>query len=115
MTLSAIEYLYRPMYRPAHNSAFPPDVTWDYVEAPATDPIIAVRRGLPLSRQPFGVIADESRIDEKLRQLIAAADAEADRNDGREPGDTRDEESLEDHNIQGLGAYRDVFDAGGEQ
>ena len=39
----------------------------------------------------------------------------ADRNDGREPGDTRDEESLEDHNIQGLGAYRDVFDADGEQ
>ena len=58
---------------------------------------------------------DESRTDEKLRQLIAAADAEADRNDGREPGDTRDEESLEDHNIQGLGAYRDVFDADGEQ
>ena len=26
-----------------------------------------------------------------------------------------DEESLEDHNIQGLGAYRDVFDADGEQ
>jgi hypothetical protein len=22
---------------------------------------------------------------------------------------------LEDHNIQGLGAFRDVFDAGGEQ
>lgn len=55
---------------------------------------------------------DESRTDEKLRQMIAAADAEADGNDGREPGDTRDEESLEDHNIQGLGAYRDVFDAG---
>jgi hypothetical protein len=58
---------------------------------------------------------DESRTDEKLRQMIAATDAEADRNDGREPGDTRDEESLEDHNIQGLGAYRDVFDADGEQ
>jgi len=58
---------------------------------------------------------DESRTDEKLRQMIATADAEADRDDGREPGDTRDEESLEDHNIQGLGAYRDVFDAGGEQ
>jgi hypothetical protein len=58
---------------------------------------------------------DESRTDEKLRQVIAAADAEADRDDGREPGDSRDEESLEDHNIQGLGAYRDVFDAGGEQ
>jgi hypothetical protein len=40
---------------------------------------------------------------------------EAHGDDGREPGDTRDEESLEDHNIQGLGAYRDVFDADGEQ
>jgi hypothetical protein len=58
---------------------------------------------------------DESRTDEKLRQMIAAADAEADRDDGREPGDTRDEESLEDHQIQGLGAFRDVFDADGEQ
>jgi hypothetical protein len=58
---------------------------------------------------------DESRTDEKLRQMIAATDAEADRDDGREPGDTRDEESLEDHQIQGLGAFRDVFDAGSEQ
>ena len=40
------------------------------------------------------------------------ADADA---DARDEGDTRDEESLEDHNIQGLGAYRDVFDADGEQ
>jgi hypothetical protein len=55
---------------------------------------------------------DESRTDEKLLQAIAAADAEA---DARDDGDTRDEESLEDHNIQGLGAYRDVFDADGEQ
>ena len=55
---------------------------------------------------------DESRTDEKLLQAIAAADAEA---DARDEGDTRDEESLEDHNIQGLGAYRDVFDADGEQ
>jgi hypothetical protein len=61
------------------------------------------------------ILHDESRTDEKLRLMIAEAEAEADRNDGREPGDTRDEESLEDHNIQGLGAYRDVFDAGGEQ
>ncbi len=67
MTLSAIEYLYRPMYRPAHNSAFPPDVTWDYVEAPATDPMIAVRRGLPLSRQPFGVIALNRRLTAQER------------------------------------------------
>jgi hypothetical protein len=55
---------------------------------------------------------DESRTDEKLLQAIAAADADA---DARDEGDTRDEESLEDHNIQGLGAYRDVFDADGEQ
>ena len=39
-------------------------------------------------------------------------DAAADEADA---GDTRDEESLEDHQIQGLGAFRDVFDAGGEQ
>ena len=55
---------------------------------------------------------DESRTDDKLRQAIAAADADA---DARDEGDTRDEESLEDHNIQGLGAFRDVFDADGEQ
>jgi len=55
---------------------------------------------------------DESRTDEKLLQAIAAADSDA---DARDEGDTRDEESLEDHNIQGLGAFRDVFDAGGEQ
>jgi hypothetical protein len=83
------------------------------------------RRQFPLNaaNKPDGMASevgelirhDESRTDEKLRQMIAEADAEADRNDGREPGDTRDEESLEDHNIQGLGAFRDVFDAGGEQ
>jgi hypothetical protein len=83
------------------------------------------RRQFPLNaaNKPDGMASevgelirhDESRTDEKLRQMIAEADAEADRNDGREPGDTRGEESLEDHNIQGLGAYRDVFDAGGEQ
>ena len=67
MTLSAIEYLYRPMYRPAHNSSFPADVTWDYVEAPANDPMIAVRRGLPLSRQPFGVIALNRRLTSQER------------------------------------------------
>jgi hypothetical protein len=55
---------------------------------------------------------DESRTDEKLLQAIAAADADA---DARDEGDTRDENSLEDHNIQGIGAYRDVFDADGEQ
>ena len=43
---------------------------------------------------------DESRTDEKLLKAIAAADAEADRLEGRTPK---------------LGAYRNVFDAGGNQ
>ena len=40
---------------------------WDYVEAPASDPMIAVRRGLPLSRQPFGVIALNRRLTSQER------------------------------------------------
>jgi hypothetical protein len=47
---------------------------------------------------------DESRTDEKLLQAIAAADAEADRLEGRTPK----------HGLN-LGAYRNVFDADGEQ
>jgi hypothetical protein len=46
------------------------------------------------------ILHDESRTDEKLRLMIAAADAEADRLEGRTPN---------------LGAYRNVFDADGEQ
>lgn len=51
------KYLYVPIYRPAHGTKFPPDVTWDYVEAPNLEPMIAVRRGLPLSRHTHGIIA----------------------------------------------------------
>ena len=53
--LAPIEYLYRPLYRPAHFAGLPKG--WDYVEAPACEPDIAVRRGLPLSRQTYGIIA----------------------------------------------------------
>lgn len=67
MTLSAIEYLYRPMYRDAYASAFPSDVTWDYVEAPASDPMISIRRGLPLSRHQFGIIATNRRLTSQER------------------------------------------------
>ena len=65
-----------------------------------------------------GAAYSDEEADHIADKLISEGNvpgAEADRNDGREPGDTRDEESLEDHNIQGLGAFRDVFDADGEQ
>jgi len=52
-------YKYRSLYRPPHFAALPKGLVWDYVEAPAIDPMIAVRRGLPLSRHRFGVIATE--------------------------------------------------------
>jgi hypothetical protein len=84
-------------------------------EAARTSIVYSVGARQNTSRRVMNREQIESRTDEKLRLMIAEAEAEADRNDGREPGDTRDEESLEDHNIQGLGAYRDVFDADGEQ
>ena len=54
--LEPIEYLYRPRLRPVSFCTLPKDVKWDYVEAPAADPIIATRRGLPLSRHSYGII-----------------------------------------------------------
>ena len=73
--LAAIEYLYRPMYRPAHMSSMPTGVEWDYVEAPACDPMIAVRHGLPLSKQMFGIIATSRRLTpaERVRYQLAIA------------------------------------------
>ena len=65
--LSEIEYLYRPIYRPAHGTCFPKDLTWDYVEAPSLEPMIAVRRGLPLSRHAHGIIATSRRLSERER------------------------------------------------
>ena len=53
--LEPIEYLYRPLLRPASFCTVP--AGWDYVEAPANEPLIAQRRGIPLSTQPFGIIA----------------------------------------------------------
>jgi hypothetical protein len=60
MALAPIEYLYRPLYRPASNFTVPEG--WDYVEAPANEPMIAQRRGLPLSTQPFGIIGYNRRL-----------------------------------------------------
>ena len=68
MTYAPIEYLYRPLYRPAHQlGALPRDLKWDYREAPALEPMIAVRRGLPLARQPHGIIACERMLTAEER------------------------------------------------
>ena len=62
---------------------------------------------------PLGRMAEYQHEEPERTGVVAPKHiAEA---DARDEGDTREEESLEDHNIQGLGAYRDVFDAGGEQ
>jgi hypothetical protein len=56
-------------------SSMPSGVEWDYVEAPACDPMIAVRRGLPLSKQMFGIIATSRRLTpaERVRYQLAIA------------------------------------------
>jgi hypothetical protein len=61
MKIDAIEYLYRPTLRPPSFCTLP-GIEWDYVEAPASDPSIAMRRGLPLSRYQFGIIATTRRL-----------------------------------------------------
>jgi hypothetical protein len=66
--LSEIEYLYRPIYRPAHATRFTSDISWDYVEAPKLEPMIAVRRGLPLSRHNYGIIAMNRQLTSKERE-----------------------------------------------
>jgi hypothetical protein len=62
------KFLYRPIYRPMHSVRLPSDVTWDYVEAPNLEPMIAVRRGLPLSRHTHGIIATSRALTEYERE-----------------------------------------------
>ena len=52
-----MRYFYQPMLRPAGFATLPKGLEWDYVEGPALDPIISVRRGIPLSKCPHGIIA----------------------------------------------------------
>jgi hypothetical protein len=56
-------------------SSMPTGVEWDYVESPACDPMIAVRRGLPLSKQMFGIIATTRRLtpEERAEYQLAIA------------------------------------------
>lgn len=65
VALEPIEYMYRPLYRPASFCTVP--AGWDYVEAPATEPLIAQRRGIPLSRQPFGIIGYKRQLTKDER------------------------------------------------
>ncbi len=58
--LEPIEYLYRPLLRPASICTVP--AGWDYVEAPEEEPDIARRRGIPLSKQRYGIIAYSRRL-----------------------------------------------------
>ena len=65
MKLEPIEYLYRPMLRPASFCTVPEG--WDYVEAPANEPEIAMRRGMPLSKSRYGIIAYQRRLTKEER------------------------------------------------
>jgi len=65
MTLAPIEYLYRPTLRPASFCTVPEG--WDYVEAPASEPDIAMRRGIPLSKSRYGIIAYNRRLTKEER------------------------------------------------
>jgi hypothetical protein len=62
------EWLYQPTLRPASFCTLPPGLEWDFVEAPANDAAIAVRRGLPLSRHMFGIIATTRRLTTEERE-----------------------------------------------
>ena len=64
MTANMNDYLYRPLLRPASGFTLPRGITWRYVEAPALDPLIGSRLGIPVSVHNHGVIA----IDRKLSQ-----------------------------------------------
>jgi len=49
-----MKHIYRPERRPMSFSTLPPDVTWDYIEAPASFTI--ARTDLPRSRYPYGIV-----------------------------------------------------------
>jgi hypothetical protein len=61
LTLAPIEYLYRPLLRPASFCTLPEGMTWDYIEAPAMEGL-ANRPDLPRSRHRFGIIASPRQL-----------------------------------------------------
>lgn len=61
-------FLYRPYLRPVGFATLPRDVKWDYVEAPADQPLIAVRRGIPLSTNRHGIISLDRQLTASERE-----------------------------------------------
>lgn len=59
---------YRPLYRPMFGVRLP--CKWDYVEAPRLEPHIAVRRNLPLSVHPYGIIETERPLTDEERRTF---------------------------------------------
>lgn len=51
-----LQYRYRPYLRPVGFATLPGGLQWDYLEAPADQPMIAQRRGIPLSTNRYGII-----------------------------------------------------------
>ena len=72
-TMEQIEYLYKPTLRPAGFATLPVGLEWDYIEAPSSEPMIAVRRGLPMSRWQFGIIATNRRLTTEEREHFGLA------------------------------------------
>ncbi len=72
MQSQPIDYRYRPLYRPAHFAGLP--VGWKYVEAPACEPLIGSRLGIPVSNHTFGIIAYNRELtgEEKERFQLEA-------------------------------------------
>ena len=63
--LEPIEYLYRPTLRPPSFCTVPEG--WDYVEMPSDLAYAALRRGLPVSSNRFGIIAYTRRLTKEER------------------------------------------------
>lgn len=68
MSVNHIEYRYRPYLRPVGFATLPRDVKWDYVEAPSMDSLIAVRRGIPLSTNRYGIITLDRQLTADERE-----------------------------------------------
>lgn len=57
-----LKYQYRPTMRPASFATLP-GIEWDYIEAPADEPLVACRRNLPLSQHRYGIIATTRQLN----------------------------------------------------
>ena len=65
--IEAVEYTYRPRLRPVGYATMPSDVKWEFIEAPAYDPMIGARLGIPVSRSQYGIIATDRQLTKEER------------------------------------------------